>query len=141
MANDVQITFDAAEPATLAGFWARAMGYRPEPPPPDFDSWDAFADAQGMPPEARGDFAAVIDPDGGGPRLFFQRVPEPKSAKNRVHLDVVAPGGEGEDRRAAIEAHVADLVAAGASRLAEHEQFGQWWVVLADPEGNEFCVV
>jgi hypothetical protein len=142
MATSVQISFDAADPPALARFWALALGYVDNPPPPGFDRWEDFAEAQGMGPEAMERYAAVIDPDGVGPRLFFQQVPEGKTAKNRVHLDVVAPGpGLEDDRHAAIDALVERLVEAGATRLAAHEEMGQSWVVLQDPEGNEFCVV
>lgn len=131
MANPVQITFDAADPPALAEFWALVLDYRPQPPPPGFDSWEAFADANGIPPEQFGHYGAVVDPDGRGPRLLFLKVPEGKVAKNRVHLDVSVA-----DR----EAHVARLVGAGATRLADREELGAVWTVLADPEGNEFCV-
>ena len=98
----------------------------------------------GVPPERRNDASALLDPEGSGPRLFFQRVPEGKQAKNRVHLDVrAAPGLEGDARMAALEAEAARLVAHGATRLGRHEpapplQAGH--IVLADPEGNEFCL-
>lgn len=142
MANDVQISFDAANPPALARFWALALGYVEEPPPPGFDSWEAFARSQGMGPEALERYGAIVDPTGSGPRLFFQQVPEPKAAKNRVHLDVVAPrDSEDDDPGAAIDAHVQRLLEAGATRVADHEELGQSWVVLQDPEGNEFCVV
>ena len=72
-----------------------------------------------MPPEHRNDASALVDPDGAGPRLFFQRVPEGKQAKNRVHLDVrAAPGLEGEARMAALEAESDRLVARGATPAA-----------------------
>lgn len=142
MANDLQITFDAAAPPALARFWALALGYVEQPPPEGFDSWEAFARSHGMGPEAVERYAAIVDPDGSGPRLYFQQVPEPKAAKNRVHLDVVAPRADhGEDHGAAIEAHVQRLLAAGGTRVADHAELGQAWVVLQDPEGNEFCVV
>ena len=98
MARDVQITFDCADPAGLAAFWARALGYQLQDPPPGFQSWEQALDAMGVPPERRNDAAAMVDPQGAGPRLFFQRVPEGKQAKNRVHLDVrAAPGLKGDD--------------------------------------------
>ncbi|MEW1848238.1 VOC family protein, partial [Nonomuraea angiospora] len=84
------------------------------------------------------------DPDGAGPRLFFQRVPEGKQAKNRVHLDVrAAPGLEGEARMAALEAEAERLVSRGATRLQRHEPappLSGGFIVMADPEGNEFCL-
>ena len=89
--REVQVTFDCADPRALSLFWYDVLGYELPPPPPGFDSWDAFAET--LPPEHRNMASASQDPDGVGPRLFFQQVPEGKSAKNRVHLDVrAAPG-------------------------------------------------
>jgi hypothetical protein len=143
MSKSFQVTFDAADPAVLAVFWARALGYVVEPPPKGFSSWDDFADEQGIPPENRNDLAAVIDPMGQGPRLLFQKVPEEKTAKNRVHLDVNAGGGptnEPGERHQRVEEHVADLVKAGAIRRETFDRRNEFWVVMQDPEGNEFCV-
>jgi catechol 2,3-dioxygenase-like lactoylglutathione lyase family enzyme len=144
MARDVQITFDCADPAGLSAFWAEALGYRLQDPPSGFESWEQALEAMGVPPENRNDASAVIDPDGSGPRLFFQRVPEGKVAKNRVHLDVrAAPGLEGDARMAALEAAAERLVSLGATRLGRHEPeppLGAGHIVLADPEGNEFCL-
>lgn len=140
MGHGLQITFDAADPPRLARFWSLALGYVEQPPPPGFDSWQAFAAAQGMRPEAVEDYGAIVDPAGVGPRVFFQKVPEAKTAKNPVHLDVRAPAGGSDDHRNGIEAHVARLIGAGAVRLADHDEADQFWVVLQDPEGNEFCV-
>ena len=144
MARDVQITFDCADPAALSAFWAEVLGYRLADPPPGFDTWDAALDALGVPPERRNDASAIVDPDGAGPRVFFQRVPEGKAAKNRVHLDVrTAPGLEGDDRMAAFEAECERLVALGATRLERHEPappMSGGFIVMADPEGNEFCL-
>ena len=105
MATEVQITFDSADPAALAAFWAEVLGYVLQPPPGDFASWDEALDAWGVPPAERNSRSALIDPDGSRPRVFFQRVPEGKTAKNRVHLDVrAAPGQEGDERMATLEA-------------------------------------
>jgi excinuclease ABC subunit B len=88
--------------------------------------------------------AAAQDPEGVGPRLFFQRVPEGKTVKNRLHLDVrAAPGLSGDERMAALEAECIRLVACGATRLARHEPampLSGGHIVMADPEGNEFCL-
>ncbi|MFA1540080.1 VOC family protein [Actinomadura sp. DLS-62] len=144
MTRDVQITFDCADPAALAAFWAEALGYRLQDPPGGFASWDEALDAMGVPPERRNDASAVVDPGGAGPRLFFQRVPEGKRAKNRVHLDVrAAPGLEGDARMAALEAEADRLTSHGAKRLARHEPappLGAGHIIMADPEGNEFCL-
>ncbi|MEX5635216.1 VOC family protein [Parafrankia sp. FMc2] len=144
MARDMQITFDCADPAGLSAFWAEALGYRPQDPPAGFESWEQALEAMGVPPGSRNDASAVVDPTGSGPRLFFQRVPEPKQAKNRVHLDVrAAPGLDGEARMAALEAAAEQLVSHGATRLRRHEPappLGAGHIVMADPEGNEFCL-
>jgi hypothetical protein len=144
MATRVQVVFDCADPGRQALFWAEALHYVLQPPPPAFDSWDAWADSMGIPPEQRNDFSAALDPDGAGPRLFFQRVPEGKVAKNRVHLDINASGGRevsDDQRRANIDAEVARLKALGASDArGAMDLRGEYWVRMNDPEGNEFCV-
>ena len=138
----VQVTFDCADPNALAGFWCAALGYEYDAPPPGFDSWDAALEAFGVPEDQRNAASACHDPTGAGPRLFFQRVPEGKSAKNRVHLDVrAAPGLEGDDRMAALEAECERLVGLGASRVARHEPeppLSGGHIIVQDPEGNEF---
>ena len=141
--REVQVTFDCADPAALAGFWAEVLGYRLDDPPAGFATWDEALDAWGVPEERRNDASAVHDPTGAGPRLFFQKVPEGKSAKNRVHLDVrAAPGLEGEARLSALETECARLVALGATRVERHEpsRLGAGHIVMQDPEGNEFCL-
>jgi len=144
MARDIQVTFDCADPARLAAFWADALGYRVQAPPEGFASWDDALEAMSVPPEHRNDASALVDPEGSGPRIFFQRVPEPKQAKNRVHLDVrAAPEAEGEARMAALEAEAERLVGQGATRLGRHEPdppLNAGHIVMADPEGNEFCL-
>ena len=144
MARDVQITFDCADPAELAAFWAEALGYHLQDPPEGFESWEEALEAMGVPPESRNDASAVLDPDGSRPRLFFQRVPERKQVKNRVHLDVrAAPGLEGDARMTALEAEAERLVSLGATRLERYEPappLGAGHIVMADPEGNEFCL-
>jgi hypothetical protein len=140
----VQIAFDCADPARVAAFWAEALGYRLQPPPEGFESWDQALDAMGVPQERRNDVSAVIDPGGAGPRLFFQRVPESKEIKNRVHLDVrAAPGLQGDDRMRALEEEATRLVSHGATRLQRYEPappLGAGHLMMADPEGNEFCL-
>lgn len=134
----VQVSVDAADPPRLARFWAVALGYVEQPPPPGHDSWEAFAASVGMPPESLDDYAALVDPAGTGPRLLFQRVPEPKTSKNRFHLDVGVGGPEHD--QALVEAHVARLVEAGGAVVARRAEHGDSWVVMTDPEGNELCV-
>jgi Glyoxalase-like domain len=144
MGRELQVTFDCADPAALSGFWAEVLGFVVQPPPEGFDTWDDALAAMGVPPERRNDASALVDPDGRGPRIFFQRVPEGKSAKNRVHLDVrVAPGSTGDERMAVLERECERLQVLGATRLTRHEpepplQGGH--IVMADPEGNEFCL-
>ena len=138
----VQVTFDCADPRALSRFWCDVLGYEFPPPPPGFASWDAFSAS--LPEEQRNSASAAQDPNGVGPRLFFQRVPEGKTAKNRVHLDVrSAPGLEGEERMAALEAECERLVALGATRVERHEPnlpVAGGHIVMQDPEGNEFCL-
>ncbi|GAA4911900.1 hypothetical protein LX16_2491 [Stackebrandtia albiflava] len=139
--KQVQVTFDCADPERVARFWCEVLGYEVPPPPPGFDSWDAFNHS--LPPERRGSAFACVDPTGVGPRLFFQRVPEGKVVKNRVHLDVrVGTGLVGEERLAALEAECARLVALGAVRfrLLEADGFNESCIVMQDVEGNEFCL-
>jgi hypothetical protein len=142
--TEMQITFDCADPAGQAAFWAEALRYRLQEPPGGFGTWDEALEAMGVPPERRNDASAILDPAGQGPRLFFQRVPEPKTAKNRVHLDVrAAPGLVGDERMAALEKEAERLTALGATRLRRHEPappLGAGHIVMTDPEGNEFCL-
>lgn len=124
--RQVQITFDCTEPGRVAAFWAAVLGYE-------------------VPAAARGqaDWSAAQDPTGAGPRLYFQRVPEAKTVKNRLHLDVrVGPGLVGAERLAALTAEADRLEALGATRvrlmLADEEN--ESCQVMADVEGNEFCL-
>jgi catechol 2,3-dioxygenase-like lactoylglutathione lyase family enzyme len=143
MTTEMQVTFDCGDPAALAEFWATVLGYVPQPPPPGFPTWDAALDAWGVPADQRNDRSALVDPDAAGPRIFFQRVPEGKSAKNRVHLDVRAASGlEGDERMAALEAEAARLAAMGAAQVERFEPgpMDSGFIVMRDPEGNEFCL-
>jgi len=144
VSRQIQVTFDCADPAALSAFWAEALGYLLPDPPGGFATWDEALDAWGVPPERRNSAAAVEDPDGVGPRIFFQQVPEGKTAKNRVHLDVrAAPGLEGEDRMAALTVECERLVALGATQhhvAAPDPPMSQGFIVMQDPEGNEFCL-
>ena len=143
--REVQITFDCADPAALAEFWAAALGYRVQPPPSGYDTWDDALEALGVPPEQRNSRSAIVPPDGGsGPRVFFQRVPEGKTAKNRVHLDVrAAPGLEGEERMRRLEEACERLTGLGARQVGRFEpgqEMSGGFLVMQDPEGNEFCL-
>ncbi|MCW2775151.1 MAG: hypothetical protein JWN91_3477 [Nocardioides sp.] len=136
------MTFDCADPRSLSIFWNATLGYEFPAPPPGFASWDAFSET--LPPDLQNSASASEDPAGAGPRLFFQRVPEGKTAKNRVHLDVrAAPGLQGDERMAALEAESERLVGLGATRVRRHEPgppMDAGHIVMQDPEGNEFCL-
>ena len=115
MSRTIQVTFDAHDPAALSRFWAEALGYAIPGPPgvevPEgadpFEAWGDFLTELGVPKSQHNSRSAIEDPDGDGPRVFFQQVPEDKAAKNRVHLDVPMEAG---------------------------------FIVMQDPEGNEFCL-
>jgi hypothetical protein len=118
--RQIQVTFDCAEPQRVARFWCEVLGY--------------VEDGSG---------SACVDPAGIGPRLFFQRVPEGKVVKNRVHLDVRAGTGlVGEQRLAALESEGARLMALGAVRLylLPADEDNESCLVMQDIEGNEFCL-
>jgi hypothetical protein len=143
MATGVQVVIDCADPAQLAVFWAAALGYSQQPPPTGFASWQDWLKAHGVPESEWNSANAVIDPDGRGPRIFFQRVPESKTVKNRVHLDLNVGGGPGtplETRRERADAEARRLETIGARQLRAFEERGEYCVVMQDPEGNEFCV-
>jgi catechol 2,3-dioxygenase-like lactoylglutathione lyase family enzyme len=152
MSSHVQVTFDAHDPRALSTFWRDALGYvHPGPPgvevPEGSDplaAWDEFLDRLGVPSDQRNVRSAIEDPEGLGPRLFFQLVPEDKLTKNRLHLDVrAAPGLQGEQRMAALEAECDRLVAIGATRVQRFEPAPPMTgghIVMRDPEGNEFCL-
>jgi hypothetical protein len=132
----LQITFDCADPPTLSEFWAAALGYRQD------WQWDdattAWMREGGLDAAAVGGRCAISDPEGVRPRLFFQRVTERKLAKNRLHLDLHV----GNDN---LDAEAQRLVQLGATvaHVAQHK-FGplpeERWIVMRDPEGNEFCL-
>jgi Glyoxalase-like domain len=146
VATRIQVTIDCADPGRLARFWADALGYRLEEPPDGFASWQDYWVSRGLPPEEVEDgYDSIVDPDGVRPRIWFQPVPEPKVVKNRVHLDLGVSGGRQvplPTRRRRVDAEAERLVAAGATRLRvlSEEAVDHYAVVMADPEGNEFCL-
>jgi Glyoxalase-like domain len=146
MAVSYQLVIDCTSPEPLAHFWAEALHYVIAPPPADFDSWDDFYRSIGVPEEELSGGADVItDPNGEGPRVWFQVVPDRKSVKNRIHIDVNASGDRGSPldvRRERVEAEAARLVALGATRLRTltEEGLDHYAVALLDPEGNEFDI-
>ncbi|MEU8759305.1 VOC family protein [Streptomyces sp. NPDC048659] len=148
----LQLTIDCADPGRLVVFWAEALRYAPEPPPEGHGSWQEYWRAMGVPEEELADGAgelpeSIVDPKGVGPRIWFQAVPEPKTGKNRLHLDLKVGGGRAVPlavRRERVTAEVARLTALGASVLYvmdEPDGMEYYATVLQDPEGNEFCVV
>ena len=125
-----QVTFDCVQPVRVARFWSEVLGYVEEVDPDEPLLYDS-------------PWAACVDPIGVGPRLFFQRVPEGKVVKNRVHLDVRAGAGlVGEERLAKLNAEGDRLEAIGATRfqlqLADEEN--ESCLTMLDIEGNEFCL-
>jgi hypothetical protein len=142
-AFDLHIVFDCADPDRISRFWMAALGGYDFPfgLPEGFASWDEWADANGIPADQRNVGRTLVDQDRDRPDIFFLKVPEPKAGKNRVHLDIkVAPGLEGADRRTKIEAEVERLTGLGASVANRMDQPDGFFVVMRDPEGNEFCV-
>jgi hypothetical protein len=140
MAFDFQVTIDCSSPHELADWWAEALGWQVEQPDEAFirRMVESGAASEEDTTRHRGALVWKIgtglnSPDPGRPRLLFQRVPEPKTVKNRLHLDVRV----GPERR---EAEVARLLGLGATELWRASQGPYEWVTLADPEGNEFCV-
>lgn len=142
MTPKFSVTMDAADPLALGEFWALALGYVREAPPAPHRTWEETLTAWGLPPERWNDANAIVDPDGVGPRIFIQKVPEPKLAKNRVHLDVMVSASRENKSLAALQAKADELVAAGATQLQVFDdQVSGRWIVMQDPEGNEFCIV
>jgi hypothetical protein len=118
------VTFDCVDALTVGRFWSAALGR-----PLDPNASDGFASIGFDGRRDRVGWGPVENDD--DPTWVFARVPEPKVAKNRIHLDLMAPDPEAEAAR---------LVGLGATREADKEEYGYLWTVMADPEGNEFCV-
>jgi len=141
-----QLVIDCADPEPLAHFWAAALGYELEPPPPGFASWDAYWRDVGVPEDELGTGVdRIVDPDGQGPRIWFQVVPERKAVKNRLHIDIGVGGGRAipiETRRQRVDAEAARLADLGAVlvEVLETEGLDHYAVAMNDPEGNEFDV-
>ncbi len=143
MATSIQVVFDSRDPDRLAQFWAATLHYVIQPPPPGYASWDAFLEAMHVPKEEWDSASAIVDPEGKGPRIFIQKMDTPKLGKNRLHLDVNAGGGGKvalEARKARVDAEVLRLLGLGATRLRTESDGDEYWVVMADPDANEFCV-
>jgi hypothetical protein len=140
MATDFQVVVDCAAPHELADWWAEALGWQVEAQDEAFirRMVDAGYATEEETTRHRGALvwrtgAAITSPEPGRPRVLFQSVPEPKTVKNRLHLDIRV----GAERQ---EAEVARLVGLGATELWRGTQGPHSWVTMADPEGNEFCV-
>jgi hypothetical protein len=121
------------------------LGYRVQPPPDGFESWNAALETFGVPREQWNSRSAILPVEGQHPRVFFQRVPEGKTVKNRLHLDVrAAPGLEGDERMSALEAESARVEGLGATRAYRVEPDRatreSGFITMRDPEGNEFCL-
>jgi catechol 2,3-dioxygenase-like lactoylglutathione lyase family enzyme len=134
------ITFDCADPRALSHFWSDVLGYPRSEWPPELR---AKLLASGMPPEDLGNRGVAEDPTGRGPRLYFQKVPEGKAVKNRIHLDILStPGAHATPPQ--IDAEKNRIVALGATVVRKVEQrwgpFAEYFYVMQDPEGNEFCI-
>ena len=141
-----QLAIDANDPPRLARFWATVLGYQPVPPIAPPTPWHAhYRRRLG---NAAVFYDRIFDPAGGGPPIWFQKVPESKAGKNRLHLDVYPTGRDDTltmaRRLEIVEARVAELVRLGArvDRRTKGDEPGDefYYVVMRDPEGNEFCV-
>jgi hypothetical protein len=133
MAPKLQVAIDAADPRALGSFWCAVLDYIEQPPPDGFVTWEEALTAFGVDMSDPNRAFAIVDPAGEGPRFFFAKVPEGKSAKNRLHLDV----NVGAER---IMAKVDELIALGATLVGDFDEPAGRWVTLRDPEGNEFCL-
>jgi glyoxalase superfamily protein len=143
-----QITIDCADPAILVEFWSTVLAYIVQPPPDGHADWNSFWRSIGVPENEldpdRDNADSIIDPEGHGPRIWFQVVPEVKQIKNRIHLDRMVADRSRPliERRALVDAEVERVVAAGATvvRVLSEDGVDHYGVTLQDPEGNEFCV-
>lgn len=143
MTTRIQVTYDCADPGAMAEFWATALGYRLQDPPRGFDTWEAFLADAGVPESEWGAVSAIVDPDGARPRIYLQRVPEAKAGKNRLHFDLGVTAGPQQpltERIDLVTAEVQRLQTIGATKVETRDENGEFWVVMRDVEGNEFCV-
>jgi hypothetical protein len=138
MLTRVDLTLDCRDPEGLAEFWKTAAGYVDEPPPVPFATREEWLASFGEDGDDGMGGAWLHDPAGVAPRMCLLQVPEPKTAKNRLHLDLrVAGNGTPREKWDRITDEVARLVDAGGAVL---DVFEGHHVVMSDPEGNEFCV-
>ena len=135
----MQVAVDCSHPYALARFWIEVLGYELAPPPDHHTSWESFSEAEASRPDEG--WCCIIDPEHTGPRLLFHAVPEPKQVKNRVHLDVwVDQPDPMADRRTFIQAEADRLRSMGATHVRTRDDDGDFYIVMQDPEGNEFCI-
>lgn len=142
-----QLTIDCADRDRLARFWASALGYEPQGPPEGFADWRTYWLSVGVPAEEISDNVdTLVDPAGHGPRIWFQEVPEGKTVKNRLHLDIDASGRISgrkvpiDEIRRQVDATVQRLTSLGATTKTVADLANYYCVVMQDPEGNELCV-
>ena len=147
MALRMQIAIDTVDPDRLVRFWSSALHYVVEPAPDGFATWRAYWLSKGeSDDDSEGDWSdSIVDPEGVLPRVWFQKVPEVKAGKNRLHLDLGVGGGRDVPvavRKELVDAEVSHLTALGATTLWAHVEPGSdhYAVTMGDPEGNEFCV-
>jgi hypothetical protein len=139
------VTIDCTDPAAVARFWSIALRYAEAAPPRGWLTWESWLIDQGVPESEWNDSAYLADPAGVLPSISFLKVPEARTAKNRLHLDLQVSGGRDKpaaQRETAIRQEAARLVEAGATvvhEIAEDGVLDHLW--MADPEGNDFCVV
>ncbi len=148
-----QLVINCADPELLTRFWAAALGYELEPPPEGFATWDDWRRHIGLPEEMLGrGVDSIVDPDGAGPRIWFQVVPDSKTVPNRLHFDIRASGGQSlldrsvpiQTRKQRVDAEARRLCDLGATMIVgptEIEEGHDWYAVgMKDPEGNEFDI-
>ena len=150
MGTKTQIVFDTTDPNRLAGFWAEALHYKLQDPPAGFATWEDALKAWKVPEDEWNSTSAIVDPEGRGPRILFQQMDTPKPGKNRLHLDLNVSGGPAvslDTRRSQVTKEVARLLKLGAVKqevwdlpAGSEGEPDEYWVVMQDPEGNEFCV-
>jgi glyoxalase superfamily protein len=146
MAVRYTLVIDCTNPEPLARFWAAALGYVLEPPPDGFATWDDWRRDLGLPEEDLGvGTDSIIDPEGGGPRIWFRVEPAGKTVKNRLHLDVNVSGGRAvplAERVQRVDAEAKRLADLGATISGSMAAEGEDWyaVGMKDPEGNEFDI-
>lgn len=141
----LQVVFDSHDPFAIGEFWCAVTGYVRETPPEPHTTWEETFVAWGLPESEWNSANVIVDPSGKGPRIYIQRVPESKACKNRLHLDVrVAPGVHGQEGMEKLQAEAERLVGLGAEiagRVEPDDSNGdKGWIVMRDPEGNEFCL-